>query len=87
MQIEDYEFEEEKTLSDLADLLSEIAEQLRNGENLELPMPSRREGIIEVPIGEPVETGIEVEIRKRFVHVKLSLSWSKPEALGGVSDE
>ena len=87
MQIEDFEFEEEKTLSDLADLLSEIAEQLRKGETLELPMPSRREGIIEVPIGEPVETGIEVGIRKRFVHVKLSLSWSKPEALGGTSDE
>ncbi|MHA1928706.1 MAG: hypothetical protein ACTSV2_09040 [Candidatus Thorarchaeota archaeon] len=87
MHIEDFEFEEEKTLLDLADLLSEIAEQLRKGETLELPMPSRREGIIEVPIGEPVETGIEVGIRKRFVHVKLSLSWSKPETLGGVSDE
>ena len=87
MQIEDFEFEEEKTLLDLADLLSEIAEQLRKGETLELPMPSRREGIIEVPIGEPVETGIEVGIRKRFIHVKLSLSWSKPETLGGVSDE
>lgn len=87
MQIEDFEFEEEKTLSDLADLLVEIAEQLRKGETLELPMPSRREGIIEVPIGEPVETGIEVGIRKRFVHVKLSLSWSKPEVLGEVNDE
>ena len=87
MQIEDYEYEEEKTLSNLADLLEEIAHQLRNGENLELPMPSRREGVIQVPIGEPVETGIEVSIRKHFVHVKFALAWKKPDTLGGPVDE
>ena len=86
MRIEDYEFEEEKTLSNLADLFEEIARQLREADCLELPMPSLREGKIEVPLGEPVETGIEVGIRKHFVHVKLALAWSKPEVKGGASD-
>ncbi|MHA2187194.1 MAG: hypothetical protein ACW99V_03035 [Candidatus Thorarchaeota archaeon] len=86
MQIEDYEFEEEKTLSNLADLLEEIARQLREEECLELPMPSLREGKIEIPIGEPVETGIEVGIRKHFVHVTLALAWTKPEKSGGADD-
>ncbi|MHA2348232.1 MAG: hypothetical protein ACXADL_01270 [Candidatus Thorarchaeota archaeon] len=86
MQIEDYEFEEEKTLSNLADLIEEIARQLREEECLELPMPSLREGKIEIPIGEPVETGIEVRIRKHFLHVTLELAWTKPEKSGGADD-
>ena len=86
MQIEDYEFEEEKTLSNLADLLEEIARQLREEDCMELPMPSLREGKIQIPVGEPVETGIEVGIRKHFEHVKLALAWSKPEDKGGAGD-
>ncbi len=86
MQIEDYEFEEEKTLSNLADLLEDIARQLREEDFLEVPMPSLREGKIQIPIGEPVETGIEIGIRKHFVHVKLSLAWSKPDDKGGASN-
>ncbi len=86
MQIEDYEFEEEKTLSNLADLLEDLARQLREETNLELPMPSLREGKIQIPIGEPIETGIEVGIRKHFVHVMLSLAWTKPEDKGGFDD-
>lgn len=77
MRIEEYEFEEEKTLSNLADLLVEIAEQIRAGEKLELPMPTLKEGIVDVPLGEPVETGIEVTIRRHFVHVVLALSWRR----------
>jgi hypothetical protein len=49
-------------------------------------MPSLREGKIEIPIGEPVETGIEVGIRKHFVHVTLALAWTKPEKSGGADD-
>ncbi|MHA2424270.1 MAG: hypothetical protein ACXAEF_05750 [Candidatus Thorarchaeota archaeon] len=49
-------------------------------------MQSLREGKIQIPIGEPVETGIEVGIRKHFVHVTLALAWSKPNIKGGVSD-
>ena len=44
MRIEEFEFEEEKTLSNLADLLVEIAEQIRVGNKLELPMPTLKEG-------------------------------------------
>lgn len=84
MQIEDYEFEEEKTLTNLATLLEDIARQLRENETLELPMPSLKTGTITLPIGEPVETEIEVGIRKHFIHVVLDLSWRKPEE-GGVS--
>jgi hypothetical protein len=80
MRIEEYEFEEEKTLSNLADLLIEIAEQIRSGEKLELPMPTLKEGIIEVPLGEPIETGIEVTIRRHFIHVDLSLAWRRIKA-------
>ncbi|MFW9933144.1 MAG: hypothetical protein ACFFDR_10855 [Candidatus Thorarchaeota archaeon] len=87
MKIEDYEFEEEKTLSNLATLLEDIAEQLREGQILELPMPSRKEGRIELSIGEPVETGIEVGIRKHFIHVTLSLAWARPEMKGVIDDE
>jgi hypothetical protein len=77
MRIEEYEFEEEKTLSNLADLLVEIAEQIRAGEKLVLPMPTLQAGVVEVPLGEPVETGIEVTIRKHFVHVDLALAWRR----------
>jgi hypothetical protein len=77
MLIEEYEFEEEKTLSNLADLLVEIAEQIRDGENLQLRMPTLKEGVIVVPLGEPVETGIEVTIRRHFIHVDFALSWRR----------
>ena len=79
MRIEEYEFEEEKTLENLADLLEEIAEQIRAGNKLELPMPTLREGVIEVPLGEPVETGIEVTIRRHFIHVDFALAWRRIE--------
>ena len=81
MRIEEYEFEEEKTLSNLADLLVDIAEQIRKGENLILPMPTLKEGTIEIPLGEPIETGIEITMRRHFIHVDLALSWrrEKPE--------
>ena len=78
MRIEDYEFEQEMTLANLADLLSNIADQLREKDQLELPMPTLREGIIEIPIGEPVETGIEVGLRKHFIHLKITLAWRRP---------
>jgi hypothetical protein len=77
MRIEEYEFEEEKTLTNLADLLIEIAEQIRAGDNLELPMPTLKEGVLEIPLGEPIETGIEVTIRRHFVHVDFTLSWRR----------
>ena len=78
MRIEDYEFEQEMTLTNLADLLEEIAEQIRKGDDLELPMPTLQEGTITIPIGEPVETGIELKIRKQFIHVDFSLAWTRP---------
>jgi hypothetical protein len=77
MRIEEYEFEEEKTLNNLADLLVEVAEQIRAGEKLELPMPTLQDGLIQVPLGEPIETGIEVTIRRHFIHVDFSLSWRR----------
>ncbi|MFW9958450.1 MAG: hypothetical protein ACFFCT_10285 [Candidatus Odinarchaeota archaeon] len=79
MRIEEYEFEEEKTLSNLADLLVEIAEQIRAGEKLAIPMPTLKEGIIEIPLGEPIETGIEVTIRRHFIHVDFALAWKRRE--------
>jgi hypothetical protein len=78
MRIEDYEFEQEMTLTNLADLLEEIAGQIRTSDNLELPMPSLKAGTISVPIGEPVETGIEVKLRKQFIHVNIALAWTRP---------
>ena len=77
MRIEEYEFEEEKTLENLADLLVDIAEQIRLGEKLKLPMPTLKEGVIEIPLGEPVETGIEITIRRHFIHVDLALAWRR----------
>jgi hypothetical protein len=87
MRIEDYEFEEEKTLANLADLLTSIADQLRENGELELPMPTLREGIIKLPIGEPVETGIEVSLRKHFIHLKLALSWRRPTTKVSTTEE
>ncbi len=78
MRIDDYEFEEEKTLLSLSELFAAIAEQLRNGDVLELPMPSMKEGTIALPLGEPVETGIEVSFRRQFIHLRIDLSWSRP---------
>jgi hypothetical protein len=87
MRIEDYEFEEEKTLANLADLLTKIADQLRENGELELPMPTLREGVIKLPIGEPVETGIEVALRKHFIHLKIALAWQRPTTQEEKSDE
>ena len=81
MRIEEYEFEEEKTLSNLADLLVNIAEQIRQGKKLELPMPTLREGVIQVSLGEPIETGIEVTIRRHFIHVDLALAWRREKEM------
>lgn len=78
LRIEDYEFEQEKTLANLADLLTSIADQLRDNGELELPMPTLKEGVIKIPIGEPVETGIEIALRKHFIHLKIALAWQRP---------
>lgn len=77
MRIEDYEFEELKTQSEVADLLISIGEQIKQGKKLELPMPTLREGIIEIPLNEPIEAGLEVSLRKFFTHVTITLSWEK----------
>ena len=79
MRIDDFEFEEEKTFSTLAELLRKIAQEIEDGEELELPMPSRREGVIKLGLSEPIETGIEVNLRKQYIHVNISLAWMKPE--------
>ncbi|MBS3795210.1 MAG: hypothetical protein KGY80_09950 [Candidatus Thorarchaeota archaeon] len=79
MRIDDYEYEEEKTLSSLAELLSGIAQQVADRGDLELPMPSFKSGIIELPLSEPIETGIEVSLRKQSVRVRIDLNWSVAE--------
>jgi hypothetical protein len=79
VRIDDYEYEEEKTLSSLAELLSGIAQQVADRGDLELPMPSFKSGIIELPLSEPVETGIEVGLRKQSVRLRIDLKWSVPE--------
>ncbi len=78
MRIDDYEFEEEKTLKSLGEFLTQIAEQISQGTELELPMPSLREGTIALPLGEPVETGIEVAFRKEHIRLRIDLSWERP---------
>ena len=80
MKIDDYEFEEEKTLIGLAEFLENLAQDLRNGEKVELPMPSLKEGLIELPLGEPIETGIEINLRKSYIQFSISLSWKSAES-------
>lgn len=82
MEIDEYEFEEEVTHSVLAERLEKMAEEIKKGDKLELPMPSRRGGVIELTIGEPVEMGIEVRIRKSTIRLNVSLGWERIE-LGG----
>ena len=79
MDIDEYEFEEELTQSKLADLLERMAEEIRKGERIELPMPSLREGQIDLQLGEPIETGVEVKIRKSTIRVTLALRWYREE--------
>ncbi|MFW9799851.1 MAG: hypothetical protein ACFFD9_05410 [Candidatus Thorarchaeota archaeon] len=81
MDIDEYEFEEELTHSKLTELLEKMADDIRRGELLELPMPSLREGQIELPLGEPIETGLEVKIRKSTVRVNLALRWNRVETV------
>ena len=83
MQIDDFEFEEEKTQVSLADLLTRIADEIRAGEAVVVPMPSLKEGKLTLPLGEPIETGIEVNLRKNFIHLHLSLAWRKPKSEEG----
>ncbi len=52
MQIDEYEFEEEMTLTSLAELFSKLAEDVTEGQRLELRMPSLKSGVIELPLGE-----------------------------------
>jgi hypothetical protein len=49
MQIDEYEFEEEMTLTSLAELFSKLAEDVTEGQRLELRMPSLKSGVIELP--------------------------------------
>jgi len=76
MQIDEYEFEEEMTLTSLAELFSKLAEDVTEGQRLELRMPSLKSGVIELPLGEPVETGLEVSLRKQSVRFSITLSWA-----------
>ena len=76
MQIDEYEFEEEMTLASLAELFSKLAEDVAEGQRLELRMPSLKAGVIELPLGEPVETGLEVSLRKQSVRLSITLSWA-----------
>ena len=77
MDIDQFEFEEELTHNALADLLERIADEIRRGEKLELPMPSLREGVITLPVSEPIETGIEVKIRKSRIRLNIALGWTR----------
>jgi hypothetical protein len=79
MDIDEYEFEEELTLSDLADKFEKLAEELRKGETLEIKMPSERTGVLELPLGEPIETGIEAHLRKHTTRLIISLGWRARE--------
>ena len=81
MDIDEYEFEEELTQTKLAELLEKMADDIRRGDMLELPMPSLREGKIDLQIGEPIETGLEVKIRKSTVRVNLALRWNRVETV------
>jgi len=81
MDIDQFEFEEELTRHALADMFERVAEEIRRGDNLELPMPSLREGVIQLPIGEPIETGIEVKIRKNKIRLNIALSWVRVDTL------
>ena len=82
MEIDEYESEEDVTHSILAERLEKMAEEIKKGDKLELPMPSRREGVIELTIGEPVEMGIEVKIRKSTIRLNMSLGWERID-IGG----
>ena len=81
MDIDEYEFEEELTRTKLADLLEKLENEVRRGEILELPMPSLREGKIDLLLGEPIETGLEVKIRKSTIRVTLALRWNRVETV------
>jgi len=81
MQIDEYEFEEEMTLSSLAELFSKLSEDVKEGQRLELRMPSLKAGVIELPLGEPVETGLEVSLRKQSVRLSITLSWALVEPM------
>lgn len=82
MEIDEYEFEEEVTHSVLAERLEKMAEEIKKGDQLVLPMPSRREGVIQLSIGEPVEMGIEVKIRKSTIRLNVSLGWERIDTGG-----
>ncbi|MFQ5832702.1 MAG: hypothetical protein ACE5H4_08375 [Candidatus Thorarchaeota archaeon] len=82
MDIDEYEFEEEVTHSILAERLERMAEEIKRGDKLELPMPSRREGVLELALGEPIEMGIEVRMRKSTIRLNVSLGWERIEVGG-----
>ncbi len=79
MDIDQFEFEEELTQNALADLLEKVADEIRRGESLELPMPSLREGVITLPLNEPIETGIEVKLRKSKIRLNIALGWTRSD--------
>ncbi|TXT55706.1 MAG: hypothetical protein BAJATHORv1_30086 [Candidatus Thorarchaeota archaeon] len=79
LRIDEFEFEEEKTLSAVAELLEKMAKEIRDGETLELPMPSLKSEVIELPLGEPIETSLEVNIRKKAIRLNLVMRWNARE--------
>ncbi len=75
--MEEYEYEDIFTREQIAEFLETIAEQIRKGYKLTIPMPIRKDGEIVVSVSELLN--MEISVRKTKSRTNISLSiWSKP---------
>lgn len=75
--VEEYEFEDIFTREQIADFLETLAEQIRKGFKIAIPMPVRKDGNINITISELLN--VEIEIRKTRNRTNLMINiWSEP---------
>lgn len=75
--VEEYEFEDIYTREQIAELLESLAEQIRKGFKLTIPMPIRKDGEISVTISELLNMEISVRKTKNRTNISLNI-WSEP---------
>ncbi len=71
--IEEYEFEEIFTREQLAELLENIADQIKKGFIVSIPTPIKKDGKIKVTISELINVGISIRARRKRTTITLEL--------------
>ena len=84
--VEEYEYEELYTKEQLAEFLEKLAEQMREGFEIDVPAPIKKDGVIKLSISELVNVKISIKKRKFRTWVSLTF-WSEPSKIEKEEEE